>query len=530
MPQSKLLSNYKRDIPASFVVFLVALPLSLGIALASGAPLIAGIIGGAIGGIVVGWLSGSNVGVSGPAAGLTVIVLSAITSLASYEVFLLSVVLSGILQILLGYIRAGIIGYFIPSSVIKGMLSAIGLIIVLKQIPHALGYNVDPEGDLTFLQADGHNTFSELYYMLDAITWQSAFISIISLLILIIWDRPFIKNKSFSQLVPGPLVVVLFGVAAAFTLMGDGNVFGEDMFVALPVMTSFSALKNELFFPEFGQILNVDVWKFAITFALVGSLETLLNVEAADKLDPYRRVTPTNRELKAQGVGNLLSGLIGGIPLTQVVVRSSANVDSGGRTKLSTILHGVWLLVALLLFPKVMNMIPLAALAAILIHVGYKLAKPAIFKIMYKKGRYQFIPFIITLLAIVFTDLLIGIIIGVTVGAFFVLLYNYRTPFKVGVTGKVDSHDITFTLSENITFLNKATILGAISQIPENSVVTIDASNTRVMDSDVIEIINNFLISAEKNNIQVKTIGFPIPEIDMQDPVEHLKSYVVKAK
>lgn len=529
MPNSKIFSNYKRDIPASFVVFLVALPLSLGIALASGAPLIAGIIGGVIGGIVVGALSGSNVGVSGPAAGLTVIVLSAITTLASYEIFLLAVVLSGIIQILLGYIRAGIIGYFIPSSVIKGMLSAIGLIIVLKQIPHALGYNVDPEGDLTFLQADGHNTFSELYYMFDAITWQSAFISIISLLLLIIWDRPFIKSKSFSQLIPGPLVVVLFGVAAAFTMDAEA-VFGKDMFVALPVMTSFSAIKNELFFPEFGQILSIDVWKLAITFALVGSLETLLNVEAADKLDPYRRVTPTNRELKAQGVGNLISGLIGGMPLTQVVVRSSANVESGGRTKLSAILHGVWLLVALVVFPKAMNMIPLAALAAILIYVGYKLAKPSVFKAMYKKGRYQFIPFIITLLAIMFTDLLIGIVIGVTVGAFYVLLYNYRSPFNVGVTGTVDNHNITISFTEHISFLNKATILTAFAQIPENSTVVIDASVTKEMDLDVIEIIDNFIIGAEEKNIQVSTKGFPIPKIDVHDPVEYLKSYVVKAK
>lgn len=530
MPNSKLFSNYKRDIPASFVVFLVALPLSLGIALASGAPLMAGIIGGVVGGIVIGWLSGSSVGVSGPAAGLTVIVLSAITTLPSYEVFLLSVVLAGFLQIILGYIRAGIIGYFIPSSVIKGMLSAIGLIIVLKQIPHALGYNVDPEGDLAFLQADGHNTFSELYYMLDAITWQSAFISIVALLILIIWDRPFIKNRSFSQLVPGPLVVVLFGVGAAYLLNGEGNIFGEDMYVALPVMTSFAAFKNELFFPDFGHILDVKVWQFAITFALVGSLETLLNVEAADKLDPYKRVTPTNRELKAQGVGNLISGLIGGIPVTQVVVRSSANVESGGRTKLSAILHGVWLLVALLVFPKAMNMIPLAALAAILIYVGYKLAKPSVFKAMYDKGRYQFIPFIITLLAILFTDLLVGIVIGVTVGAFYVLLYNYRSPFKVGVTGTVDNHNIVISLAEHITFLNKATILTAFTQIPENSTVLIDASATREMDLDVIEIIDNFILGAGKKNIQVTTKGFPIPEMDVHNPVENLKSYIVKAK
>jgi len=529
MPNSRLFSNVKRDIPASFVVFLVALPLSLGIALASGAPLIAGIIGGAVGGIIVGWLSGSNVGVSGPAAGLTVIVLSAVTTLPSYQVFLLSVVLSGILQIILGYLRAGIIGYFIPSSVIKGMLTAIGIIIVLKQIPHAFGYNIDPEGDLAFFQSDGHNTISELYYMLDAISWQSMVISIVSLLILILWDRPIIKKQSFSQILPGPLLVVIFGIVAAYLLNTDG-MLTKDMFVALPVINSFSELTNELYFPDFSHILNVDVWQFALTFALVGSLETLLNVEAADKLDPYKRITPTNRELKAQGVGNIVSGLIGGIPVTQVVVRSSANVESGGRTKLSAILHGVWLLVALLVFPKVMNMIPLAALAAILIHVGYKLAKPEVFKAMYSKGRYQFTPFIITLLAILFTDLLIGILIGVTVGAFFVLLYNYRTPFKVGISGKLDSHTITFTLSENITFLNKATILTAINQIPQNSVVTIDASNTQVMDSDVIEIINNFLISSKKNNIKVNTIGFPIEEIDMQDPVKHLKSYIVKAK
>lgn len=525
-----MFSNIKRDVPASFVVFLVALPLCLGIALASGAPLLAGVIGGIIGGIVVGLLSGSQVGVTGPAAGLTVIVLAAITDLPTYEVFLLSVVLAGIIQVGLGYVRAGIIGYFIPSSVIKGMLSAIGLIILLKQIPHAVGFNVDPEGDMAFLQADGHNTFSELYYMLDAITWQSVFISLTSLIILIIWDRPFIKKLSFSQFMPGPLVVVLFGVISAIILNSDVNVFTPDMFVALPVVASFADYANELRFPDFGHIFNSEVWKYAITFALVGSLETLLNVEAADKLDPYKRVTPTNRELKAQGIGNLLSGLIGGIPITQVVVRSSANVESGGRTKLSAVLHGVILLIALLIFPKAMNMIPLAALAAILIHVGYKLAKPGTFKAMYDKGRYQFIPYMVTLLAILFTDLLVGIIIGVTVGVFYVLLYNFRSPFKVGVAGSVDNHKIDFTFSEHITFLNKATILKAFGQIPENSVVSIDASRTKEMDPDVIEIIDDFITSAVKKKIEVTTIGFPITEIETHDPLEHLESYILKAK
>jgi MFS superfamily sulfate permease-like transporter len=525
-----MFSNIKRDIPASFVVFLVALPLCLGIAMASGAPLIAGVIGGIIGGIVVGLLSGSQVGVTGPAAGLTVIVLSAITDLPTYEVFLLTVVLSGIIQVLLGYARAGIIGYFIPSSVIKGMLSAIGVIILLKQIPHAVGYNVDPEGDLAFLQADGHNTFSELYYMFDSLTWQSVFISLFSLIILIAWDHPFIKKLSFSQFMPGPLIVVLFGVVSAFILKSDGSIFTSDMYVALPVVGSLSEYANILRYPDFGYILNSDVWKYAITFAFVGSLETLLNVEAADKLDPYKRATPTNQELKAQGVGNLLSGLIGGIPITQVVVRSSANVESGGRTKLSAVLHGVILLIALVAFPKAMNMIPLAALAAILIHVGYKLAKPGTFKAMYQKGRYQFIPYMVTFLAILFTDLLVGIIIGVTVGAFFVLLYNFRSPFKVGITGKVDKHDFTFTFSEHITFLNKATIRKAFDQIPTNSVVIIDASNTKEMDMDVIEIIDDFIVSSGEKSIEVKTIGFPITEIETHNPLKHMESYILKAK
>ncbi len=525
-----MFSNVKRDIPASFVVFLVALPLCLGIAMASGAPLIGGVIGGIVGGIVVGLLSGSQVGVTGPAAGLTVIVLSAITDLPTYEVFLLTVVLSGIIQVILGYIRAGIIGYFIPSSVIKGMLSAIGIIILLKQIPHAFGYNVDPEGDLAFLQADGHNTFSELYYMLEYITWQSVFISVISLIILIVWDKPFIKKLSFSQFMPGPLVVVLFGVISAYFLKSDGSIFTADMYVALPVVGSLSEYASILRFPDFGYIFSTEVWKYAITFALVGSLETLLNVEAADKLDPYKRATPTNQELKAQGVGNLLSGLIGGIPITQVVVRSSANIESGGRTKLSTILHGFILLIALLAFPKAMNMIPLAALAAILIHVGFKLAKPATFKTMFLKGRYQFIPFIVTLLAIIFTDLLVGIIIGITIGAFFVLLYNFRSPFKVGVAGKLDKHDFTFTFSEHITFLNKATIRKAFDQIPTDSTVIIDASNTKEMDVDVIEIIDDFITSSVKKNIEVSTKGFPIKEIETHDPLKHMESYVLKAK
>jgi len=377
------IKNLKYDLPASLVVFLVAVPLCLGIALASGAPLFSGIIAGIVGGIVVGSLSGSQLGVSGPAAGLAVIVLTAIQELGAFEIFLMAVVIGGVFQMLLGFAKAGIIGYYFPSSVIKGMLSGIGIIIILKQIPHAFGYDKDYEGSLSFAQPDGHNTFSELFYMFEAISPGALIITTLSLLVLILWEQPFMKKIKLFQIVQGPLVVVAGGIFLnlIFQNMPALALNGEQV-VSLPVPESIVGFFGQFTFPDFSSITNPAVWVTGATIAVVASLETLLCLEATDKMDPYKRVAPANRELQAQGVGNILSGLIGGLPITQVIVRSSTNIQSGGRTKMSAIFHGVIMLASAMAIPFVLNLIPLASLAAILFLVGYKLAKPALFKEM----------------------------------------------------------------------------------------------------------------------------------------------------
>ncbi|MFK7933923.1 MAG: SulP family inorganic anion transporter, partial [Saprospiraceae bacterium] len=455
-------SNLKSDFPASIVVFLVAVPLCLGIALASGAPLFSGIIAGIIGGIVVGALSGSQLGVSGPAAGLAVIVLTAINELGAFEIFLMAVVLGGIFQLLLGIAKAGIVGYYFPSSVIKGMLAGIGIIIFLKQIPHAFGYDKDPEGDLAFQQMDGHNTFSELYYMFESISPGAIIITSISLLILILWERPFMKKIKFFQIVQGPLVVVALGIILnlVFQNMPEFALRAEQV-VAIPVPESISGFFGQFVFPDFSAITNPAVWVTGLTIAVVASLETLLCLEATDKLDPYKRVTPANQELKAQGVGNIISGLIGGLPITQVIVRSSTNIQSGGRTKMSAILHGFILLFCAMAIPFILNLIPLASLAAILFLVGYKLAKPVLFKQMYALGQRHFIPFMVTILGIVFTDLLTGIGIGLAVAIFYVLYTNYKKPFLFEDKHLKDGV-IRLTLAEDV-ILDSDTVLSEMA-------------------------------------------------------------------
>jgi len=382
-----MFSKLKSDIPASIVVFFVALPLCLGIALASGAPLFSGLIAGIIGGIIVGALSGSTIGVSGPAAGLAAIVLTAIGTLGGYENFLVAVVIGGAIQLLFGILKAGIIGYYFPSSVIKGMLTGIGIIIILKQIPHFFGYDADPEGDMAFLQIDGENTFSEIFVALNSISLGATIIAVLSLAILLLWSTTLSKKGKIFQLIQGPLVAVVTGIVY-FVITQGNDVFGiaGNHLVQVPVPDSFDSFLGQFSFPNFSVITNPEVWIVGFTIALVASLETLLCVEATDKLDPQKRVTPTNRELLAQGTGNIISGMIGGLPITQVIVRSSANIQSGGKTKTATIIHGFLLLISVLIIPTVLNMIPLSVLAAILFIVGYKLAKPSTFKAMYKAG------------------------------------------------------------------------------------------------------------------------------------------------
>ncbi|NJN41954.1 MAG: SulP family inorganic anion transporter [Flammeovirgaceae bacterium] len=507
MVESNKLGSLKNDIPASIVVFFVAVPLCLGIALASGAPLFAGIIAGIVGGIVVGIASGSHIGVSGPAAGLAVIVLSSIQKLGTYEAFLMAVVIAGLIQLILGFLRAGIIAYYFPSSVIKGMLSGIGIIIILKQIPHAFGYDREFEGSFQFIQLDGQNTFSELIHMVNYIAPGSLLISIVGLFILILWETSFIKKFRVFQLVQGPLVVVAFGILLSHFFVTTDLEIRDEHLVNIPVSTSLNEFFGQFTLPDFSYIGRYDIYLVAFTIAIVASLETLLCVEASDKMDPQKRITPTNRELRAQGLGNMISGFIGGLPITQVIVRSSANIQSGGKTKASAIFHGVLLLVCAFAIPGILNMIPLACLASILLVVGYKLARPTLFKSMYARGKDQFLPFIATILGIIFTDLLIGIGIGMSVAIFFVLLKDYKLPFSIGEKPNGSEQVYHIELAESVSFLNKGSLLETLSLIPDKSKVIVDATKSIYIDNDVVEIIEDYKKSAAFKDIQFEVKG-----------------------
>ncbi|MEO6253982.1 MAG: SulP family inorganic anion transporter [Ferruginibacter sp.] len=515
MKNNNLFKEFKSDLPASIVVFFVAVPLCLGIALASGAPLFSGIIAGIVGGIIVGIASDSPLGVSGPAAGLAVIVLTAIATLGSWPAFLLAVVIAGVIQLALGFAKAGFIAYFFPSSVIKGMLTGIGLLIILKQIPHALGWDKDTEGDESFIQADGQTTFSEITKAFDFFTPGAVLIAVISLAILILWDSVLTKKHKIFQFIQGPIVVVIFGIVMNY-LFKSGTLdfsLAEDQVVRLPVAKNLAEFFSQFTFPDFSAITNLEIWKTAIVLAIVASLETLLCVEATDKMDPDKRVTPTNRELKAQGLGNIVSGLIGGLPVTQVIVRSSANINFGGRTKLSAILHGVFLLISAITIAGLLNMIPLASLAAILLMVGYKLAKPTLFKQMYKLGWEQFIPFLATVVGILATDLLKGITIGILFGIFYTLRHSYRNShyMKETVTTE-EGHEVHhIVLAEEVSFFNKASVIKELEEIPKDSKVIIDCTNSKAIAYDVVELIRDFRSNAKTRNITVETVNFIEP-------------------
>lgn len=516
-----MFKNLRQDIPASIVVFFVALPLCLGIALASGAPLFSGLIAGIIGGIVVGGLSGSSIGVSGPAAGLTAIVLSSIGTLGGWENFLVAVVLGGIIQVIFGIARAGIIGYYFPSSVIRGMLTGIGIIIILKQIPHFFGYDKDPEGDWSFFQVDGANTFSELINTINNISPGASLIAIIGLGILILWDSVLTKRAKIFTVIQGPLVAVATGIVYYLITRSHPilSISGEHL-VNVPVPEDANSFLAQFSFPNFEVITQTEVWITAFTIALVASLETLLCVEATDKLDPEKRVTPTNRELLAQGGGNILSGLIGGLPVTQVIVRSSANVQSGGRTKLSTILHGFLLLISVILIPGILNRIPLSVLAAILFLVGFKLAKPAQFISMYHKGWKQFVPFVVTAIGIVFTDLLIGILMGLSIGILVILIKSYQNSHFLHIEDKSNGrHRIKMTLAEEVTFINKGAILKELDRLPEKTYLELDVRKTRYLDYDILEILDDF-------NHKARTKEIDILLISERGQVENPESYI----
>lgn len=508
MKNLNLFSNLKHDLPASIVVFFVALPLCLGIALASGAPLFSGLIAGIVGGIVVGSLSGSQIGVSGPAAGLAAIVLTAIGTLGSFQNFLLAVVLGGLIQLLFGIARAGIIGYYFPSSVIKGMLTGIGIIIILKQIPHFFGYQ-SPEGEFSFLQSNGENTISGILHAVNFISPGATLIAVISMGILLLWSNVLSKKAKIFQLIQGPLVVVVVGIF--YVVMTKGNSIWEiqsQQLVSVPVPKDFGSFLGQFSFPNFNVITNPQIWVTAFTIALVASLETLLCVEATDKLDPAKRVTPTNRELIAQGIGNIFSGLIGGLPVTQVIVRSSANIQSGGKTKMAAIIHGFFLLISVLLIPVILNQIPLSVLAAILLIVGYKLAKPKLFISMYQLGWKQFLPFIVTVVGIVFTDLLIGIGLGLMVGIVVILIKSFQNSHFLHIEDQSNGiHKIKMTLAEEVTFFNKGAILKELEALPRDTVLELDIRKTRFLDHDIIEILEDFSEKRISRNISINIVS-----------------------
>jgi MFS superfamily sulfate permease-like transporter len=503
-----LFANLKSDIASGLVVFLVALPLCLGIAMASGAPLFSGIIAGIVGGIVVGYLSTSHLSVTGPAAGLTAIVLTAISDLGAFNIFLAALLVAGIIQLLLGLIKAGTISNYFPTNVIEGMLAGIGIIIILKQLPHAVGYDRDFEGDEAFVQ-DGGNTISGLLSAFDYVNLGAIIVTVVSLLILIAWDKiGFLRRL---KLIPGALIAVAVGVLLneMFIASGSSLAIAKSHLVSLPVPQSASDFAAMIVNPDFSALANPKVWITGVTIAVVASIETLLCIEAADRMDSHKRFTNPNKELMAQGAGNMISALIGGLPMTSVVVRTSANNNAGAKSKMSAIVHGLFLLISVLAVPFLLNKIPLATLAAVLLLVGYKLAKPSTVLHFWEKGKYQFVPFIATLLGVVFTDLLKGVALGIIISIVFVLKGNLKRAYRFRKEQYVDGDVIHIDLAQEVSFLNKAAIKATLSEIPENSKVIINASDTVYIAHDILELIREFKTTrAVDENIRVKLKGF----------------------
>lgn len=500
--------NLKNDIPAGLVVFLVALPLCLGIALASGAPLFSGIITGIVGGLVVSMISGSPVSISGPAAALSAIVLQSITDLKTFEIFLLAVVISGIMQLFMGILKFGVLANYIPSSVIKGTLASIGMVLILKQIPHIFGYDHDTEGDFTFLEYDGGNTFSEIYNILGNIDIGATIIGFVSIGILLLWDKPFISKFTKT---PAPLVVVLVGIIInqVFALFGGAFSLKSEHLVNIPVSDSIYSFFGQFRFPDFSAWHNPKVYLVALTLAIVASIETLLSLEAADKLDLQKRYSPTNRELVAQGVGNTLAGLIGGIPMSSVIVRTSVNINAGAQSQMASFVNGLLLLSTAMFIPSFINLIPLSALGAILLFTGYKLTNLSLLRSIYSSGKDQFIPFSITIVTILFTDLLTGIIVGLFVSTIVILKNNMENSYSFKKEKYYIDETIKFELSDQVSFLNKASILLTLDHVPKDAKIIIDASKTSFIDYDVLEIFREFKDNkAPSKNIQASFIGF----------------------
>jgi len=515
----KYLNSLGADLSSSIVVFLVAIPLCLGIAVASGLSEFSGIIAGVVGGVIVGMISGSHLSVSGPAAGLTAVVAAGLMKVPNVEAFFLAVVIAGVLQFVMGAIKLGVIGDYIPNNVIKGMLAAIGIILILKQLPHLVGYDKNYEGDEDFIQLSGENTFSSLLDAINSITPNALFVGLIGLLVLILFETKKMKSIRLFQIISGPLVVVILGTVLNQLLNGFNHPLTsrDAHLVNIPVAKSINEFVGFFHFPGWSAISNPQVWVVGITIALVASLETLLGIEAVDKLDPMKRVTPTNRELMAQGAGNMVSGLLGGLPITSVIVRSSANVNAGAQTKNSAILHGILIFIFVVFFPGLMNMIPKAALASILIFTGYKLAKISIFKTYYKMGWDQFVPFVVTIICIISTDLLKGVIVGIVVSFFYVIRSNFRS----AVFYIADENDVLVRLRKDVSFFIKPILKHKLERIPAGSNVIIDVFHAEHMDRDVIEVINDYTKHASLKKINVILKKSPNNKLHqlLEDPI-----------
>jgi MFS superfamily sulfate permease-like transporter len=495
------IQHANEDIPAGLVVFLVALPLCLGIALAAGAPPFAGVISGIVGGLVVAFISGSQLVVSGPSPGSIVIVAVAVEKFG-FDGLLYATMISGLIQLGMGCLRAGVIGAYFPAAVIKGMLAAIGIILIMKQVPHALGFDADADSDLSFLENDSHTTLSLLFSSFDSLSLGATIVAVCSILIMLLWETSWVKKNRFLSLLPGALVAVLFGITYSFLTQFYYPDFGiaQQHLVSLPKLSGPLDFVRQVHFPDFSQIFEPHIYVTAATLALVGSLEALLTLEAVNKLDPMKRLAPTNQELFAQGFGNFVSGLIGGLPLTAVIIRSSANIDAGARTKLSAIMHGVFLMISVMFLSTLMNKIPLSCLAAVLLITGYKLARPSIFIEQYARGFNQFTPFAVTVAAILLTDLLKGMAIGMAVGLFFVLRANYHSAFTL----THDGSNILLRLQKDVSFLNKAPLRDCLEKIKDGTFLLIDGTRATFIDHDILETLADFIKAADERNITVE--------------------------
>ncbi len=501
--------HFVTDIISGIVVFLIALPLCLGISMASGAPLFTGIIAGIVGGIVVGFVSGASINVSGPAASVALVILTAIQTLGSFDAVLIAVVVAGVFQIVLGFLKAGTIAYFFPNAMIKGILASIGLILILKQIPHAFGVDGVFEGIQSFWNNDGENTFSEIARIYGHVHWGAVTITLVCMALIIIWDKPALKKFSFFKFFPSALAAVILSMALNefFKTAAPTLALGAEHLVELPVAKSASDFLGFFSFPDFSLLANPKIYGIALSITFIASLESLLSTEAGDKLDPYKRRTNTNRELKAQGIGNIVAGLIGGLPVTAVIVRTSANVGAGGRTKTATITHGIIMLLCIALIPGLLNKIPLAALAAVLFVVGSKLTSFSIYKSVFEQGKKQFLPFITTILVVMFTDLITGIMVGGSIAIFFVLRDNYKNAYLHDKVSHDKENETRIKLAQETTFLNKADILLFLDHIPKNEKVIIDGSAAKFVHPDIFDIIDDFKEGAVNKNISVECIG-----------------------